>query len=490
MLNITEIKQFIDEDRTSKRKKQALVGLKYYESEHDIKQYKIYYYNGDGELKEDKNKANIQIPHSFFTELIDQKTQYMLSGGDCFIKSDLPELQTLLNDYFDADFKQELSEVIRYGSAEGFSYLYAYKDAEDKTRFSFAEGIGIAEVESEYASDKQDHVIYYYPYKYKQHDKLVTKIQVWDKDYTWYYEMVDNEIEPDENYEMNPRPHILYNIKDKLFYDTFGFIPFFRYDNNRRQFSDLKPIKELIDDYDLMSCGLSNNLQDLSDGYFVVKGYEGDNLDELITNLKNKKHIGVGEDGDVDVKTVSIPYDARKTKMELDEKNIYRFGMGFNSAQLGDGNITNIVIKSRYALLDLKCNKCEDNLKKLLKKVIKVVLDEINEQNQTEYTLKDIYFDFDREIMTNATDNAQIELTEAQTEQIKITTLLNIATRLDNETLMQNICDVLDIDYEQIKDKLPKDDMDLDQASDNLDNIPTEPTANESTTEETPPIEE
>ncbi len=479
MLAITEIKQFIDEDRVSKRKKQARIGLKYYESEHDIKDYKVYYYDGDGNLQEDKNKANIKIAHSFFTELIDQKTQYMFSGKGNFIKSDLPELQKELDDYFDADFKQELSEVVRYGSAEGFSYFYAFKNNEDKTRFAFSEGLGIAEVESEYASDKQDHIIYYYPYKYKQKDKLVTKIQVWDKDYTYYYEMIDNEIKPDFTYEINPRPHILYNIKDRLYYDTFGFIPFFRYDNNRRQYSDLKPIKELIDDYDLMSCGLSNNLQDLSEGYFVVKGFEGDNLNELINNVKNKKHIGVGEGGDLDVKTVTIPHEARKAKMELDEKNIYRFGMGFNSAQLGDGNITNIVIKSRYALLDLKCNKCEDNLKKLLKKVVKVVLDEINEQNQTDYTLKDVYFDFEREVMTNASDNAQIKLTEAQTEQTKITTLLNVATKLDNETLMQNICDVLDIDYEEIKDKLPKDDMDLDQASEQLDNIPIETPTNE-----------
>lgn len=475
MLSIEEIKQFIDEDKISKRKKQAKIGLKYYESEHDIRDYKVYYYDGDGNLKEDKNKANIQIPHSFFTELIDQKTQYMFSGKNKFIKSDLSELQKELDDYFDADFKQELSEVVRYGSAEGFSYLYAFKNKEDKTRFAFSEGLGLVEVESEYASDKQNHIIYYYPYKYKQKDKLVIKIQVWDKDYTYYYEMIDNEIKPDTTCDLNPRPHILYNIKDKLYYDTFGFIPFFRYDNNRRQYSDIKPIKELIDDYDLMSCGLSNNLQDLSEGYFVVKGFQGNNLDELINNVKNKKHIGVGEGGDLDVKTVTIPYEARRAKMELDEKNIYRFGMGFNSAQLGDGNITNIVIKSRYALLDLKCNKCEDNLKKLLKKVVKVVLDEINEQNQTDYTLKDVYFDFEREVMTNASDNAQIKLTEAQTEQTKITTLLNIATKLDNETLMQNICDILDIDYEKIKDKLPKDDNDLDKASEDLMNIQTEP---------------
>ena len=57
--------------------------------------------------------------------------------------------------------------------------------------------------------------------------------------------------------------------------------------------------------------------------------------------------------------------------------------------------------------------------------------------------------------MTNAADNAQIELTDAQKQQTQITTLLNIASYLDNETLMQNMCDVLDIDYEEIKDKLP-----------------------------------
>jgi len=63
--------------------------------------------------------------------------------------------------------------------------------------------------------------------------------------------------------------------------------------------------------------------------------------------------------------------------MELDGQNIYRFGMGFNSLQVGDGNITNVVIKSRYSLLDLKCNKKEKQLKKFLKKIVKVVLDEI-----------------------------------------------------------------------------------------------------------------
>lgn len=151
-----------------------------------------------------------------------------------------------------------------------------------------------------------------------------------------------------------------------------------------------------------------------------------------------------------------MPYEARKVKLELDEKNIYRFGMGFNSTQMGDGNITNIVIKSRYALLDLKCNKLEIRLKQFLRKILKIVLQEINDTNGTDYQQKDVYFEFKREVMTNAQDNAQIELTDAQTEQTKINTLLGLASVLGDETVVQFICDILDIDYEEIKSKLPK----------------------------------
>lgn len=138
---------------------------------------------------------------------------------------------------------------------------------------------------------------------------------------------------------------------------------------------------------------------------------------------------------------------------------------------MGDGNITNIVIKSRYALLDLKCNKLEIRLRQFLRKILKVVLNEINELNGTDYQQKDVYFEFEREVMTNASDNAQIQKTDAETEQVKINTLLNLASTLDQETIVQNICDVLDINYEEVKDKLPEDDNNLVDAQTEIDNL-------------------
>lgn len=89
---------------------------------------------------------------------------------------------------------------------------------------------------------------------------------------------------------------------------------------------------------------------------------------------------------------------------------------------------------------------------------MKIVLKEINDAKGTDFQQKDVYFNFEREVMSNAQENAQIELTDAQKQQVEINTLLGLAQQLDDETLMQLICDILDIDYQSIKDKLPKED--------------------------------
>ena len=458
MLSKEEIAFFIMEDDSSKRKLDAKVGQRYYEGEHDILNYKLFFYDADGELQEDKTRSNIKISHPFFTELVDQQAQYMLNG-DAFVKSDIPELQTELDNVFSDDFISELTETITSTVTKGFGYMYCYKDRNDNFRFENADAMGVVEVRAKDTDDNCKYVIYWYIDKNTKAQKKVKRIQVWDDKQIYFYtQSEDGGIVIDDTEEINPRPHIIYrnnNDDESLYYDTLGFIPFFRLDNNRKQKSGLDPIKALIDDYDLMACGLSNNITDSTEAYFVVSGFQGDSLDELITNLKTKKHIGVDAGGNVDMKTVNIPYEARATKLALDETNIYRFGMGFNSAQLGDGNITNVVIKSRYALLDLKCNKLEKNLRKFLREMIQIVLDDLNTKNGTDYQQKDVYFDFEREVITNASDNASIKKTEADTKAVEINLILSLKGVLDDETVIQMICEHIDIDYNDIKDKLP-----------------------------------
>lgn len=332
MLTVDEIKMFIDEDAASVKKHFARIGERYYDGDHDIKNYRMFYFNQDGQLVEDTSRANVRIPHPFFKELTEQGTQYTLSGSDGFVFSDDPALQSELDSRFNNndDFVDELSEAITDCQTKGFAYMYAMKDSKDQLKFICADSIGVVEVEARFAEDRKDHVIYWYVDRVDKEGHRIKKIMDWDDEQVVYYVQDENgEIEKDTLVKVNPRPHILYQVDgdNNTYFESLGFLPFFRLDNNKKQFSNLKAVKDLIDDYDLMASSLSNNLIDFDHPLYAVKGFEGDNLDELQQNLKTKKIVGVGSDGGIEVHTVDVPYEARKVKLELDEKNIYRFGI-------------------------------------------------------------------------------------------------------------------------------------------------------------------
>ena len=58
MLTTEEIRQFMEEDNVSQKKQFARKGQEYYDGDHDIRHYRMFYYNEDGNLVEDKTRSN------------------------------------------------------------------------------------------------------------------------------------------------------------------------------------------------------------------------------------------------------------------------------------------------------------------------------------------------------------------------------------------------------------------------------------------------
>ncbi|EOU1669116.1 phage portal protein [Clostridium perfringens] len=459
-MELKKLGDLISKDRVSSIKAKAKEGIAYYKGQHEILNYRLFYYDSNGMLKEDKYRSNIQIPHQFHTELVDQKVQYLLSNPIEVITED-QALQDYLKEYINEDFQEVLQNAIEGASNKGLEYIYAYVDSSNKISFQVADSLNVIPVYDELNNYSLKCIVRYYDTKIQDNDKQVTitKAEVWtDKDVTYYVKDGDSkDFKLDDSIKPNPRPHIVLE-DEKAFYNggSLGYIPFFKLQNNKYEKTDLEPIKALIDDYDLMACSLSNNLQDFQEAIYVVRGYPGDNLDELTTNLKTKKTIGVDETGGLDVKTIDIPHEARKVKLDLDKESIYKFGMGFDSSQIGDGNITNVVIKSRYALLDLKCNKAEIRLRKLIRQLLKVIVEDINKRFNKAYNFMDIDINIVRETMVNENDIANNEKLEAEKQGQLIDNILVAATRLDDDTVLKCLCNILELDYEEVKEKLEK----------------------------------
>ena len=245
MLSVEEIKSFIQNDTASKKKQYAREGERYYEGNHDIKKYRIFFFDADGKLKEDKTRSNIQISHPFFTEHVDQATQYLLSGEGPIFRSDNPALQEKLDEYFNEneDFLAELYDIVEGCIKKGFEYAYAYKKNDGvngRINFKCADSIGVVEVREEETEDHCEYVIYWRVDRIGKDNKRIKHIQVWDKEQTFYYvQENDGRIIPDKSQKYNPRPHVLYTKDgdENTYFEGFGFIPFFRLDNCKKQFS-------------------------------------------------------------------------------------------------------------------------------------------------------------------------------------------------------------------------------------------------------------
>ncbi len=189
MLTEAEIKKFINDDITSEKKQKAAEGQRYYEGEHDILKCRLFYYNGEGILTEDKTRSNIKISHPFFTELSDQLSAYMLSFDENPIraKDSAEGLQELLDLYFDDDFWAEIGELITGSYNKGFEYLYGYKNAENRLVFQCADSMGVVEVRESDTDDGCKYIIYWYIDRIEKGRKEIRRIQVWSDKETTYF---------------------------------------------------------------------------------------------------------------------------------------------------------------------------------------------------------------------------------------------------------------------------------------------------------------
>jgi len=451
------IQKAIEHDVKSEKKEKAREGLKYYSRRHDILDFKLYYFNSEGVMVEEKNRSNIKIPHGYHTELVDQKVNY-LASNPIQIKVEDETYQKELEAYFGESFQSLIRDALESAANKGLEYIYTYRKADGKMGFAVADSLGVILVKDEQDMGKELGILRYYTTTIQDKegkDIEIIKAEVWTDKNTTYFtqEKGKNTYVLDDTAKPNPRPHITLE-DDKAYYDGggLGYIPFFKLQNNKEESTDLEPIKALIDDYDLMACSLSNNLQDFQEAIYVVRGYAGDDLDALTNNLKTRKTIGVDSEGGLEVKTVDIPTEARKVKLELDKEGIYKFGMGFDSSQVGDSNITNVVIKSRYSLLDLKCNKVEPKLRMVLRDLIKVMTDEINTRLSTKYLYQDPQIIITREMMVNEDNIVTNEKAKAETTNQKIETV--ILSPISEESKLKLVCEILELDFEEEKAKL------------------------------------
>lgn len=445
------IKQIINSDVYSKSKTDMTSGVQYYECKNEeILDRKFYYNLADQKIRDD-SKPNNKLVSSFMQIIVDQKIDYLLSK------------QFILNN-LTIDIENDLHEVVQDmaldASIKGVSWLFAFLNKlTKKIDFKIIDARELIPIyDNEYNEELQQMIRYYaITNTTNSGKKILYNVEVWDKEKVTYYSSdVDGNYFLDNSIEVNPAYHynlVTYSLGslDGKEYQGFNAVPFIRFDNNRMQKSDLIAIKSYIDCYDKLISDFANSIEEVQDSIIKLINYggESDKLDEFLQYLKRYKVLPLDENGDAQFMTMDIPVEAKKTLIEILKENIYKFGQAVDIDLNGAGNITNIVIKSKFAGLDLKCNKFEKEIKKFIKRLCNFLMS----TNMVKVVIgKDFNVIFNRNIIIN--DLERVDMCQ------KSMGVISNKTIIQNHPFVENYEDEiknLEEEKEEMKDMFEKD---------------------------------
>lgn len=444
--NEVVLKNLIDVDKSSQLKLDMYTGENYYRAKHKISDRKIQYYM-DGKYIEDKSKANNKAVNPYHQMLVDQKADYIAGnaikfsvtqeeGNDASIKL-ATEYQDFIQQYLGDEFETVAVDWIIGASNKSVEWLHVFIDEEGNFDYTITDAIQIIPI---YDSDYEKvliGLIRYYTVEYVEDNgekKKKIKAEWWDENQvTFYVEQRDGSfakeiiLKPNGDTEINPRPHWLETntATNTTLGKGWGKVPFIPLYNNSKKLNDLHRIKALIDIYDLVVSDFANNLEDIQDAIWVLKGYEGENLKEFMTNLKMYKAIKVSGDGDVDNKKIDIPSEARVKILEELEDQIYAFGRGVNMNTDKFGNSpSGIALKFLFSNLDMKSNALIRQMQGSLKDLIWFVTEWINLVEKKDYDYTQVRATFNKSIIIN--------------EQELITSARDSKGIISDETIMEH----------------------------------------------------
>lgn len=363
-------------------------GDKYFRGRNtEIMSRKKQFFAEAGQLVDDPYKANYKIPSGYFGLLVSQKVQYLLGNGVRIVpkaivaaapaapapgapapKPQAPDV-TPLEGVLGRRFEKKVQQAAKEAAKKRVAWAYVYIDGAGafaiKTDIPSEQLLPIMNADGE----TLDMMIRMYDSKDEQ-GNLSTTVDVYDAEQVATYKGSTTggeafELKQDAGL-VNPRRYITKRLKygDQVAEESFsswgGRVPWVPLWNNDDRTNDLTPaVKGEIDAYDVVMSDFANNLADVQDIYWIVKNYGGEDLSKFLNDLKRYKSIKVGDEGDVRAEKIDIPTEAREKLLDKLNEAIFRDGRGVDPSMVGDGNITNVVIRNRYAGLDLKADEFE-----------------------------------------------------------------------------------------------------------------------------------
>ena len=373
-----------------------------------ITKYEKIIYDMRGDAHVDKWTPNHKIASNFFNFAITQENQYLLGNGATFTKDDT---KAKLGDDFDTRLQDLGKKALVGGVAFGFFNLdhidtfslLEFVPLYDEENGALRAGIRFWQV----SPDKPMRATLYEEDGYTDYIRANDKSAMLHEKRPYKLKVRTSEADGEEIY-------------DGENYPSFPIVPL--WGNDKKQ-SELVGRQGTLDAFDLLNSNLVNNLDEANYIYWVLTNCGGmDEMDDakFIEQLKTT-HVAHA-DGDsgatAEAHTIEAPYQASESAIQTIQRRLYEDFMCLDVNSLSAANKTATEIKAAYQPLDSKCDMYEYCVIEFVQKILELagIDDKVT---------------FTRSKVVNKSD--------------EINTLLAAQAYLDDETIVEQVCQILGI---------------------------------------------
>ena len=379
---------------------------------------------------------NNKIINNLFDDLVDQKTNYLLSKQiDTQTQQDID-----LTEYFNPAFQNLLKELGKDVYQCSIGYLHPFIDEQGNLSFKRFKPENVIPFWHDEAHKQLDAFIHFYDVEIYQNTNLTTTethVEYYLPEGVHYYIYSNGQLAPDTS-----KLNTAYIHKNDISYNWTS-VPLIWFKPNSDETFLLDRIKSLQDALNQMISNFANVMsQDVHNTILVLKGYDGTNLEEFRHNLAKHGVIKISStpevQGDVEALNVNVDATNYTTIIKELERAIITNGRGFDAKDDRMRNNPNQMnINSMYSDIDLDANDLEAEFQASLHHLV----DFINAYRSLNSLpiISSVNFIFNRDLPVNQTDT--------------IDAIKNSVGILSERTLVANHPFTLNVDeeLEQIK---------------------------------------
>lgn len=343
------VKRVINDYKSTAVYNEGLIAYQYAQKKNvTIMNYQKLLYTLTGQAVPDNYSANWKIRSNFFPRFITQETQYLLGNGVSWKGEGTGDK---LGKDFEAKLQKLAKNALIGGCAFGFwnyDHLEVFDIREFAPIYDEENGALMAGVRFwQLASDKPLRATLYEMDGYTEYIWKDAKGEVLKEKRAYIERTRTTQADGTEIYDFENYP-------------GFPIVPLW---GNQNHQTELEGLREGIDSYDLIKSGFANDLDDVSQIYWVIQnaGGMGDiDLAKFQERMKTVKAAIIEDDGaKAEAHTIDVPYNARETLLNRISEDLYRDAMALDTKQIAGGAVTATQIRAAYEPLNSKTDEFE-----------------------------------------------------------------------------------------------------------------------------------